>query len=145
MWESLNGENLNVLVAPFKFIHENLKERQKVFFENITTILLIQLWLIFIHYQMQKTKNKKQQQNKKKKINKTRDLHIDCTLGNCLFGAVNITKNADPDKHGYSGCGTEYDARSQFSLLEGSSTKNVINFGTDDSSSVHVEVKRKIT
>ena len=100
-------------------------------------------------YPLSNAKNKKQKtttkQNNKKKKNKTRDLHIDCTLGNCLFGAVNITKNADPDKHGYSGYGTEYDARSQFSLLEGSSTKNVINFGTDDSSSVHVEVKRKIT
>ena len=58
---------------------------------------------------------------------------------------MKITKNADPDKHGYSGYGIEYDARSQFSLLKGSLTKNVINFGIDNSSSVHVEIKRKIT
>ena len=27
----------------------------------------------------------------------------DSTLKNCLFGAVTLTKNADIDKHGYSG------------------------------------------
>ena len=28
----------------------------------------------------------------------SRDLNIDFTLGNCLFGALKVTKNADPDK-----------------------------------------------
>ena len=28
-----------------------------------------------------------------------RDLNTDFTLGNCLFGPVKLTKNADPDKY----------------------------------------------
>ena len=44
----------------------------------------------------------------------SRDLNIDFTLGNCLFGVVNFTKNADPDKYGCSGCGVRFDSRSQF-------------------------------
>ena len=38
----------------------------------------------------------------------------DPTLKNCLFGAVNLTKNADIDKYGYSGYGTRFDRRSSF-------------------------------
>ena len=36
----------------------------------------------------------------------------DPTLKHCLFGAVILTKNADIDKCGYSGCGTEFDKKS---------------------------------
>ena len=32
----------------------------------------------------------------------------DPTLKNCLFGAFALTKNADIDKYGYSGCGIEF-------------------------------------
>ena len=32
-----------------------------------------------------------------------RDLNTDFTLGNCLFGSVNLTKNVDLDKYKYSG------------------------------------------
>ena len=39
-----------------------------------------------------------------------RDLHPDFTLGNCLFGAVKITKNVDPDKCRYIGYGIGFDA-----------------------------------
>lgn len=35
------------------------------------------------------------------------DLNIDFTLGNCLFGAVKLTKNNGLDKYRYSG----YDLR----------------------------------
>ena len=38
----------------------------------------------------------------------------DPTLKNGLFGAVNLTKNADIDKYGYSGYGTGFDRRSSF-------------------------------
>ena len=31
------------------------------------------------------------------------------TLENCLFGSVNLTKNADIDKYGYSGYGLGFD------------------------------------
>ena len=37
-------------------------------------------------------------------------------LKNCLFGAVTLTKNADIEKHGYSGFGIGFDRRSSFSF-----------------------------
>ena len=33
----------------------------------------------------------------------SKDLNTDFALGNCLFGAVKLTKNSDPDKFEYSG------------------------------------------
>ena len=44
------------------------------------------------------------------------DLITDFTIGNCLFGALKFTKNAHPDKYGYSGYDIGFDACSQFSL-----------------------------
>ena len=41
----------------------------------------------------------------------------DFTLKDCLFGAVKLTKNADPDKYSYSGYGIGLDFRSRFSLV----------------------------
>ena len=41
------------------------------------------------------------------------------TLGDCLFGAVKLTKSSDPKKFGYSGYGIRFDAHSQFLLLIG--------------------------
>ena len=58
----------------------------------------------------------------------SRDLNIDFTLGNCLFGYMKLNKNADPDKYAYSGYGIEFDARSLFSLPQGSWGKNVTIF-----------------
>ena len=45
----------------------------------------------------------------------------DPTLKNCLFGAVTLTKNADIDKHGYSGYGIGFDRKSTFSFPGGGS------------------------
>ena len=36
---------------------------------------------------------------------KSSSLNTDLTLGNCLFGSVKLTKNADLDKYKYSGYG----------------------------------------
>ena len=69
----------------------------------------------------------------------SRDLNTDFTLKECLFGAVKLTKNDDPDKYKYSGYDIGFDSRSQFSLTDGSMRKNVIIFGADISSSVHVD------
>ena len=33
----------------------------------------------------------------------SRDLNTNFTLGECFFGAVKLTSNADPNKYGYSG------------------------------------------
>ena len=56
---------------------------------------------------------------------------------------MKLTKNADPDKYGCSGFSIGFDALSQFSLPDGSWDKNVIIFGVDDSSFVHVDNKKK--
>ena len=74
----------------------------------------------------------------------SRELNTDFTLKYCLFGAVKLTKNADPDKCKYSGYGLGFDSRSEFSLPDGSMSKSVIIFGVDMSSSVHIDNKKKI-
>ena len=67
----------------------------------------------------------------------SKDLNTDFTLRNCLFGAVKLTENADPDKYEYNGYGIGFESRSRFSWTEGNNRKNVIIFGVDDSS-VHI-------
>ena len=57
------------------------------------------------------------------------------TLENCLFGAVSLTKNVDIDKYKHSAYGIEH--------LSGGTGKNVIIFGVDMSSSIHVDNKVK--
>ena len=49
----------------------------------------------------------------------SRDLNKDFTFDNSLFGLVKLTTNTDPDKCGYSGCGTGFDTSSKFSLPDG--------------------------
>ena len=67
----------------------------------------------------------------------------DPTLKNCLFGAVTLTKNADIDKYGYSGYGIGFDRRSSFSFPGGGFGQNVLIFGVDMSSSIHIDNKNK--
>ena len=68
----------------------------------------------------------------------------DSKLENCLFGAVTLTKNADDiDKYRYSGYGTGFDRKSHFSFLIGGFGQNLIIFGVDMSSSVHVDNKKR--
>ena len=61
----------------------------------------------------------------------------DSRLGNSLFRAVKLVKNADIDKYKYFGYGTEMDLiwKELFSVPIGG--KNVIRFGADMTSSVH--------
>ena len=66
-------------------------------------------------------------------------------LGDCLFGAVKLTKNADTDKYGYSGYGTGFDACSVFSLPNGKWGKHFVIFGVDNSSVAHIHNKKKIS
>ena len=70
-----------------------------------------------------------------------RNLNRDFTLGNCLFGSVKLTKNADLDKCKYTSYGIGFDSRSEFLLTDGNYRKNVIIFRADMSSSVHVDNK----
>ena len=67
----------------------------------------------------------------------------DPKLKDSLFSAVALTKNADIDKYGYSGYGIGFDRKSSFSFPSGGFGQNVIIFGVDMSSSVHVDNKKK--
>ena len=66
------------------------------------------------------------------------------TIQNALFGAMQITKNADTSKHDYKGYGICFDERSEFGhrITEGgfahtTDARNVLIFGADMSFSVH--------
>ena len=61
------------------------------------------------------------------------------TLKNCLIGAVKITNttNCDNDKWQYSGYGTGFDSKGEFTHPLGSYGRNVIIFGADLSNSKH--------
>ena len=74
----------------------------------------------------------------------SKDWKIDFTPGNCLFGAVELTKNNDPDKYEYSGYSVGFDSCSQFSWEDGNSRKNIIIFGVDNSCSVHIDNRNEI-
>ena len=67
----------------------------------------------------------------------------DPTLKNCLFGPVTLTKNADIDKHRYSGYGIGFDRRSRFLFPSGGFGQNVLFFGVDMSSSTHIDNQKK--
>ena len=67
----------------------------------------------------------------------------DPTIKNCLFGAVTLTKNADIDKYSYSGYGIGFDRRSGFLFPGGGFDQNIIIFGADMNSSIHIDNKGK--
>ena len=60
-----------------------------------------------------------------------------------MFGAIRLTKNADIEKYGNSGYGIGFDRIGSFSFPGGGFAINVIIFGVDMSSSVHVDNKKK--
>ena len=62
-----------------------------------------------------------------------------------MFRGVKWAKNFDPDKYIYSGSGygIRFDSCSEFSLSDWNVSKNVIIFGADMSSSLHINNKKK--
>ena len=66
----------------------------------------------------------------------SRDLNTVFTLKDC-------PKNAAPDQYVCSGFDIGFDSCSEFSLLDGNVGKNVIVFGVNMSSSVHIDNKGK--
>ena len=74
----------------------------------------------------------------------SRDLNSDFTLKNYLLGGFKLAKNADIDKHVYTGYVIGFDSLSEFSLPDGSVGKYVMNFGVDMNSSEHIDNKKKI-
>ena len=60
-----------------------------------------------------------------------------------MFGAVTFAKNVDIDKHQNSGYGIGFNGRGSFSFPGDGFGCNVIIFGVDMSSSIHVDNKKK--
>ena len=69
----------------------------------------------------------------------------DTTLKNYLFVAVTLTENADIEKYKYSGYGIGFDRRSSISFPGGGFGPNILLFGVDMSSTVHIDNKGKDT
>ena len=67
----------------------------------------------------------------------------DPAMKNCLFNAVTLTKNADIEKYKYSGYGTGFDRKSSFSFTGGGFGQNILIFGADVSSSIHIDNNKK--
>ena len=67
----------------------------------------------------------------------------DVILENCLFGVVKLTKNADIDKHKYSGYVIGFDSKGSFTHPSGGFGKNFIIIGADISSSAHANNKTR--
>ena len=65
------------------------------------------------------------------------------TIKNCLFGAVTLAKNADIEKYKYSGYGIRFDRRSSFSFTGSGFDQNVLIFGADMSTSIHIDNEKK--
>ena len=62
-------------------------------------------------------------------------------LKSSLFGAVKLNKNADIDKYQYSGYVIGFDRKGSFSFPGIGFGQNVMIFGVDMSSSVHIDYK----
>ena len=60
-------------------------------------------------------------------------------LGNALFGAVQLTKNAGIDKYKYFGYGIGFDGHGFYSHPSGGTGRNVIIFEVDLNSCSHVD------
>ena len=67
----------------------------------------------------------------------------DPTIKNCLSGTVTLAKNADIDKYRYYGYGIGFERRRSFSFPGGGFGQNIIIFGTDMNSSIHIDDKGK--
>ena len=71
----------------------------------------------------------------------SRDLNAYFTLQYYLFGAVELTKNPDPDKYSYSRYGIGFDTRSFILIVDFDWGKNVILFGVNYSLSSQTDKK----
>ena len=67
----------------------------------------------------------------------------DPTIQNFFFGAVTLNKNADIERYKYSAYGIGFDRRSSFSFNDGGFGQNVLLFGADMSTSIHIDNKKK--
>ena len=72
-----------------------------------------------------------------------RNSNGDFTINSCLYESVTLNKNVHPDKYKYSGYGIGFDSCSEFLFTDASMEKNVIVFGADISSYVHIDNKNR--
>ena len=72
-------------------------------------------------------------------INGNRNSNL--AVQNELFGAVSLTKNAHVNKYKYSGYRISFDRTSSFSFPGSGYGQNVIVFGVDMNSSIHIDNK----
>ena len=72
---------------------------------------------------------------------RSRYLNTKFTLGDCLFMAVKLTENADPEKYGYSGYGIRFNTSLNFSVND-KQGKNVTIFSVDNSLSLHTDNRK---
>ena len=63
------------------------------------------------------------------------------TIQNALYGAMEITKNADTSKYKYKGYGIYFDEGGSFSIGNINNGRNVLIFGVDESSVIHSDNK----
>ena len=73
------------------------------------------------------------------------DVNTDFTLGNCLFGALKVNMNPDPSKFGYRSYCIGLDALLLLSWSYGEWVKKIVISGVDNSFSVYVDYKKKIS
>ena len=64
----------------------------------------------------------------------SRDLNTKFTLGNYLFGDVNLTKHTDSNKYRWGGYEIVFDVRSPFAFQVVEWDTNAITFAVDNSS-----------
>ena len=64
------------------------------------------------------------------------------TLKNCLFGTVKLTRNAVKRKFTYIRRGVVFDRKGMLSF-DNSTDRNIVIFGTDDTSSSHTDNQKK--
>ena len=67
--------------------------------------------------------------------------NTDYTIQNVLFGAIQITKNADTSKYSYKGYGICFDEGDMFSEGSINNGRNVLIFGVHESSLLHSDNK----
>ena len=60
-----------------------------------------------------------------------------------MFGAIKLTRNGEIKKYKYSGYGIGLDEHGTFLIPSGRFGQNVIIFGIDMTTSVHVDNKKK--
>ena len=101
----------------YVYLSDNYFQQNKVIIPNTNNVLKI-----YCVYQIEP-------------ISSSRDNTF--TVQNVLFGAMQITKNADTDKYKYKGYGICFDEGGLFSIGNINNCRNVIIFGVRENSVVH--------